>query len=152
MKNAWKFLEYFFVITAFPLLYWAGYVMASDMIFFSQHGVEQQVVVKSREENTFSRRGITSYHYRLDMDGKTFRRSFSKRFSVGEIVVVLVAPDNSENLILGSKSNNMFELFSLYVGGKIIAVFIIVFYLIIISLTALGIRTLIRNRGRLYEV
>ena len=150
MNKVWRLLENIFIIAAFPVAYWVGYVMVSDIVFFWQHGVEKQATVKSLEQTRPGFRGATSYHYLLEMDGRELSRSFAIRLPVGESVTVLVSPNDSEDFILGSKDNNMFELFSLSVGGKVGAILIIATYLIIIYTTPGLIRRLIRNKGKFF--
>ena len=149
MKKAWKLLENILVITAFPLMYWVGYVLVADTVFLWQHGVEKQVIVKRLTRTSSSPRSFTtSYHYLLEMDGREFSRSFSWQLPEGATVAVLVSPEDSEHLMLASEDNNLYELFLITAGGKVRAVLIIVTYLIIISLTPWLIMRLIRNRGK----
>ena len=151
MKKVGKLVEFVFVITAFPVAYWVGYVMVSDIVFFWQHGVEKQVIVKSLTHTSFGR-FTTSYHYRLEMDGKEISRSFTWQLPAGTTVAVLVSPEDSEHLMLASEDNNLYELFLISTGGKVRAVLIIVTYLIIIYATPRFIKRLIRHKGKLYDV
>ena len=152
MKKVGKLVEYVFVLTAFPVAYWVGFVMVSDIVFFWQHGVEKQSIVKSLEQTRPGFRGATSYHYLLEMDGREFSRSFAIELPVGETVAVMVSPKDSGDFILGSKDHNIFELFSFSMGGTVAAVLVIVTYLFIIYGTPWFIRRVIRHKGKLYDV
>ena len=152
MKKVWKLVEYAFVITSFPIAYLAGYVMVSDIVFFWQHGIEKHAIVKSLERTRAGTRSITfHYDYRFEIDGREFSRSFPIEFPVGESVTVLVSPTDSGDFILGSSDDYLFELFSLYLGGYVAAILVIVTYLFIIYATPWYIKRLIWHKGKLYD-
>ena len=150
MKNMWKFVENIFFIAGFPVACLVGYIMAGDIIFFWQHGVEKQVMVKHILQE---RHGVksTSYDYLFEMEGQEVSRIFADQLQVGERVEVLVSPNNSEDFILGNKDLNLFELFSLNIGGKAVAIFLLVVYLIIIYATLFSMVRWMKNRGKCLE-
>ena len=152
MMKVWKLVEYAFVITSFPIAYVAGYVIVSDIVFFWQHGVEKQAIVKSLEQTRYGTRSFYyNYDYRFEIDGKEFSRTFSIELPVGESVTVLVSPTDSGDFILGSSDDYLFELFSLYIGGTVITIIVIVTYLLIIYATPWYIKRLIWHKGKLYD-
>ena len=112
MKKAWNLFAYLFIIVGVFGFYWAGYSLCSKMIFFWQHGVEKQVKVKSLEHTTIDPRTGRTYQYLFEIDGIESRQYFRTPLPAGENISVLVSPENSEEIILGSKEDNIFELFS----------------------------------------
>ena len=153
MMKVWKLVEYAFVITSFPIAYLAGYVIVSDIVFFWQNGIEKQAIVKSLERTRYGTRSFSfHYDYRFEIDGKEFSRSFAIELPVGESVTVLVSPTDSGDFILGSSDDYLFELFSLYLGGTVTTILVIVTYLFIIYATPWFIMRVFRHKGKLYDV
>ena len=152
MMKVWKRVEYAFVITSIPIAYLAGYFMVSSIVFYWQHGIEKQAIVKSLERARHGTRSFfISYDYRFEIDGKEFSRSFAIELPVGESVTVLVSPTDSGDFILGSSDDYLFELFSLSLGGTVITIIVIVTYIFIIYATPWYIKRLIWHKGKLYD-
>ena len=145
MKNIWKFMEHGFVIVGLPVMCVVGYILISDTVFFWQHGVEKQAIVKHIVKERHGARS-TSYEYVFEIEGRKMSRIFTQRLPLGEPVGVLVSPDDSQDFILGSKDHSLFELFASNVGGKFIAGFILLVYLFIIGFMLTTMMRWMKNR------
>jgi hypothetical protein len=111
MKKAWNLFSYLFVFGGIIIFYWSGYSMANEIVFFAEHGFEKQVEILRLERATAGYRTLPLYQYLIEMDGREIRKCFYIRLPIGKNISVLVSPENSEELILGNKENNIFELF-----------------------------------------
>jgi len=139
-----------FLLCGFCVLLWSAYDLAMKKYKFWSQGLEQKITVIEKDHTSGTVKGGNTYYYKVQISGIIAVIGFPEILQEGEKYNVLVLGDNEE-VILGKRSNNIFDIFSAQMGSKLYAVLAIILYFFVIFFTPKAILEIIKNRKKLYQ-
>lgn len=70
----------------------------------------------------------TTFYYTIEIDGLRMTKGFRVQLPVGRAISVLVIPERPDEITPGSGSSSLFEIFSNYIGGHVVAILVLAMY------------------------
>jgi hypothetical protein len=128
MRKLWRWFMWLLVLSGFPLLAWAAIYLTADTYSFWRHGVEKRAHVVSLD-HFITGKGGSTFYYRVEVDGRSFVKDFRVKLPEGQDVSVLALPNEPEQIIPGTSSSGAFEIYSMSIGGRGLAVLTIAMFL-----------------------
>jgi hypothetical protein len=118
-------------MSGFPILAWAGLSLAHDTYAFWRYGVEKNARVVALD-HTSRTKGGTTFYYLIEVDGRRFVKDFRVRLPEGNDISVLALPEDPEQVTIGNRNTNAFEIFAYSIGGDVMAVLVLVMFCLMI--------------------
>jgi len=140
-----------FLFCGLLILIWSAYDFAFKTYRFSSQGVEQEIIVVKKDHVSGTSKGGNTYYYQVEILGNQAILGFSVILQEGEKYSVLVLGSNEE-VILGKRTNSLFEIFSAQVGGKFYAGIFIAVYMFLFLTAPKAILEVFKNRKKLYQL
>ena len=151
MRTIWNYLIFMITLAGFPILLWAASHLISKSYIFWKEGKEKPALVLEHVSTSAGYRKVTSFKYRIQIDGTERMSTFYIRLPVGSYVNVLTHPSHPDELIPAREKDSWFHIYSLLFGSKVMGVLTLGTFIFMAIFGPFALKELLKNRNKILK-